>query len=64
MTVTINNKETEIEDGLTVSALLERQRMKKAAVWINGEQLKKAEYAERVVQSGDQIKLLRIVAGG
>ena len=64
MKVTVNNKDMELEDGLTVSALLERQRMKKAAVWINGEQLKKAEYESRVIQAGDQIKLLRIVAGG
>lgn len=64
MLVTINKKETQLEDGLTVSQLLKLRKLRKAAVWINGEQLLSADYEMRRIQAGDNIKLLRIMAGG
>lgn len=64
MLVTINKKETQLEDGLTVSQLLKLRKLRKAAVWINGEQLLSADYETRRLQAGDTIKLLRIMAGG
>lgn len=65
MKVTINQKEQLLEDeNMTVSQLLKLRKMRKAAVWINGVQLLTAEYDSHVIQEGDQIKLLRIMAGG
>ena len=60
----INKKETEIEEGLTVKKLLENLNNQKAAVWINGKQLLKAEYDFRIITQGDEVKILRIIAGG
>jgi thiamine biosynthesis protein ThiS len=62
--VHINKKETEIEEGLTVGELLKNLNNQKAAVWVNGKQLLKAEYGSRVIASGDELKILRIIAGG
>lgn len=63
--IVVNGKEEEIEAGTTVEKLLEARGMKsRTAVWINGTQLLLAEYPTHVVEDGDQIKLLRVVAGG
>lgn len=65
MKVTINQKEQILEDeNMTVSQLLKLRKMRKAAVWINGVQLLTAEYDSHVIREGDQIRLLRIMAGG
>lgn len=62
--LTINGKNTEIEDNTTVEKFLTDRDNRKAAVWINGKQLLRAEYSSRVIMQGDKIKVLRIVAGG
>ena len=64
MRLFVNKKEVELEDGSTVRQLLERRNMKKAAVWINGTQLLRAQYETHILREGDEVKLLRIVAGG
>ena len=64
MLVTINKKETQLEEGMTVSQLLQLRNLRKAAVWINGKQLMLADYESWKIQEGDNIKLLRIRAGG
>ena len=62
--VSINKKETEIEESLTVEKLLANLNNPKAAVWVNGKQLLRAEYGSCIVMQGDKLKILRIVAGG
>lgn len=64
MIVTINKKEEQLEDGTTVTQLIKIRKMRRAAVWINGRQLLSAEYPTYQIQEGDNIKLLRIMAGG
>lgn len=64
MNVTINKKETQLEDGTTVRELLKLRNMRRAAVWINGQQLLLAEYETHIIREGDSIRLLRIMAGG
>ena len=64
MLVTINKKETQLEEGMTVSQLLQLRNLRKAEVWINGKQLMLADYESWKIQEGDNIKLLRIMAGG
>ncbi len=49
---------------MTVSQLLQLRNLRKAAVWINGKQLMLADYESWKIQEGDNIKLLRIMAGG
>ncbi|MCB6994526.1 sulfur carrier protein ThiS [bacterium 210820-DFI.6.37] len=64
MNVTINKKPQQLEDGVTVSELLKLRKMRRAAVWINGTQLLSAEYETCQIKEGDEIRLLRIMAGG
>ena len=64
MKLLVNKKEEHLDDGMTVSQLLQIKKMKKAAVWINGIQLLRAQYEDHILREGDEVKLLRIVAGG
>ncbi len=62
--VNINKKEREIEESVTVSMLLEEYGSKRAAVWVNGKQLLVSQYPTYTFQGGDEVKILRVVAGG
>lgn len=64
MKVIINKKEEIIQDGMTIQALLDVKNKKRPAVWVNGKQLLSAEYTTYVIQEADEIKILRVVAGG
>ena len=62
--ITINKKEEFIGNNTTVTELIQSRGLKKAAVWVNGSQLLKAQYDTFVLHEGDEVKLLRIMAGG
>jgi len=64
MIVNCNNKKIELEEGTTVAQLILDMNYRRAAVWLNGEQLLASAYESRVINPEDQIKILRIVAGG
>ncbi|MCL1810582.1 MAG: hypothetical protein FWG42_12580 [Clostridiales bacterium] len=62
--MSINKKECEISGGLTAGGLLSNRGCQRAAIWVNGRQLLLAEYGTYVIKQGDEIKILRIAAGG
>ena len=63
--MTVNKEETALPEGTTVSGLLELRGVKsRSSVWVNRNQLLLAEYPTWVLQEGDEIKILRVVAGG
>jgi thiamine biosynthesis protein ThiS len=64
MNVICNNKKIELEEGTTVAQLIQSMNYRRAAVWVNGKQLLASDYDTRVINQEDQIKILRIVAGG
>ena len=64
MNICCNNKTIELEEGTTVAQLVNSMNYRRAAVWINGEQLLASDYEIRVINQQDQVKILRIVAGG
>lgn len=64
MIVNCNNKKMELEEGTTVTRLIHDLQYRRAAVWINGQQLLASAYDTHVINQDDQIKILRIVAGG
>jgi thiamine biosynthesis protein ThiS len=64
MFVICNNKKMELEDGITVARLIASLNYRRAAVWINGQQLLASDYENHVINQDDRIKILRIVAGG
>ena len=62
--ITVNGKQTEVEETLTVRGLLDQRKITKGSVWINGAQLLKKDFAATTFRDGDIVKVLRIVAGG
>lgn len=64
MNVNCNNKNLVLEEGTTVAQLIQSLNYRRAAVWMNGTQLLASEYETTVINQQDQIKILRIVAGG
>ena len=62
--ILLNKKEEFIGNNTTVKELIQSRGLKKAAVWINGSQLLKAQYDTFIFHEGDDVKLLRIMAGG
>lgn len=63
--VTVNKAEAVLPEGTTVAKLLEQRGVKsRSSVWVNGNQLLLAEYPTWVLQEGDAVKILRVVAGG
>ena len=64
MKVTINKKEEQLREGTTIEEILKERKNHRPAVWVNGNQLLKVEYPTYVVNEGDVIKILKIMAGG
>ena len=62
--ILLNKKEEFIGNNTTVKELIQSRGLKKDAVWINGSQLLKAQYDTFILHEGDDVKLLRIMAGG
>lgn len=64
MNVILNKKEIELPSEMTVARLIAEKQLKRAAVWVNGTQLLASQYESWVIKEGDNIKILRVVAGG
>jgi thiamine biosynthesis protein ThiS len=66
MQIRLNGKSTEIEDSLTVAGLLRSLHLEgePVAVARNREVIRKADLATIRVREGDEIEVIRAVAGG
>jgi thiamine biosynthesis protein ThiS len=66
VTVTVNGRSHELEQGETVARMLERLGLggRFALVERNGEPVERAAYAEVRLASGDVLVVARPVAGG
>jgi thiamine biosynthesis protein ThiS len=66
MTVLLNGKKTDARGAETVEQLVERYQLPSQAILIehNGLALHRHEWARRTLSEGDQIELVRVVAGG
>mgnify|MGYP006304440621 CR=1 FL=1 len=66
MKTTINGKEREIPDGLTLSGLLEHLDLdaRRVAVEVNRDIVKRERFAETEIQPNDTIEILQFVGGG
>jgi thiamine biosynthesis protein ThiS len=66
MTVLVNGKSQELEDGETVARLLERLGLggRYALVERNGEPVERRRYGEVELAEGDELVVARPVAGG
>lgn len=66
MKLKINGTETEIQDGLTVSGLLEALRIEPArvAVEVNMQIINKCTFQDYVLKDGDSVEVVNFVGGG
>jgi len=66
MKLKINGKETEIQDSLTVSGLLESLRIEpgRVAVEVNMQIIKKCIFQDYVLKDGDSVEVVNFVGGG
>ena len=66
MKLKINGTETEIQDSLTVSGLLETLRIEPArvAVEVNMKIVKKCVFQDHVLKDGDSVEVVNFVGGG
>jgi len=67
MKLTINGKDTDVTDSLTVSKLLVEQEVKMpdlVSVELNGQILKRPEFDATVLTEGDKVEFLYFMGGG
>ena len=67
MKLTLNGKESDFTDGLTVSELLVEQQVKTpemVSVELNGQILKRSKFEDTILKDGDKVEFLFFAAGG
>jgi sulfur carrier protein len=65
MKVIVNNKETEVQNDTTIEEIIKSMALNKwVSVWVNNKQLLEMEYPTYSVKENDEIKVIRILAGG
>jgi sulfur carrier protein len=66
MKITVNGREMEVADGLSVEALLAQLAVKReyTAVAVNREITPKASYALMALREGDRVEIVRPMGGG
>ncbi|MFZ5966512.1 MAG: sulfur carrier protein ThiS [Bacillota bacterium] len=64
--IKVNSKDFEWEEGLTVQRLLEKKRYTypKIIVKINGHLISKEEYHSTLINDGDDVQAIHLLAGG
>ncbi len=67
MKLTLNGKESDFADGLTVSELLVEQQVKTpemVSIELNGQILKRSKFENTALKEGDKIEFMFFAAGG
>jgi len=66
MKITVNGREMEVVDGLSVEALLTHLAVKReyTAVAVNREITPKSEYGSVTLSEGDKLEIVRPMGGG
>jgi sulfur carrier protein len=66
MRVTVNGKEMDLPEGLSLDGLLERLNVRReyTAVALNREVAPKASYAKTVLKEGDKVEIVHPMGGG
>lgn len=64
--ITLNNRDCQWEEGLTVQHLLaiKKYTFPKIIVQINGVYVPSEAYADTVIHDGDDVKAIHLLAGG
>jgi sulfur carrier protein len=66
MKLTVNGEAIEVDDGLTVRALIEQLGLTEGPVAVerNGEVVPRAEHAASRLGEGDELEIVHFVGGG
>ena len=66
MKITVNGREMEVADGLSVEALLAHLAVKRefTAVAVNREVTPKSAYEATMLRDGDRVEIVRPMGGG
>jgi len=66
MRIQVNGDEVEIQGASNVAELMEKYQMPPQSVLIehNGKALHPREWRQRILENGDRIEIVRVVAGG
>lgn len=69
MNISVNGKETAVDDAISVSELLavlngDDPNTRGIAVALNGEVVSRSRWAEATLSDGDRLEVLRAVGGG
>ncbi len=66
MRVTVNGKEMDVPEGLSLEGLLEHLKVRReyTAVALNREVAPKASYAKTMLKEGDKVEIVHPMGGG
>jgi sulfur carrier protein len=66
MRITVNGKAMEVEEGVTIEALLRQLGVRKefTAVAVNREVAKRASFESTRLRAGDRVEIVRPMGGG
>jgi len=64
--IKLNNRDFPWEEGLTIEKIMEIKRFTfpKIIVKVNGKLIEKEDYATTVVNKGDNVEIIHLLAGG
>ena len=64
--IKVNSRDFEWQEGLTVQKLLDLKQYTfvKIFVKINGKMIEKEEYNSTLIEDGDDVKVIHLLAGG
>lgn len=62
--INLNGKSIEVADDITVQQLMDCKNITEAAVWINDIQVLSKEYDKMGFNDNDNVKVIRMIAGG
>ncbi len=66
MTISLNGEKSDVRGARTVAELIDAYRLPASTLLIehNGVALHRREWSEKILADGDQVELIRVVAGG
>ncbi|MBK8871510.1 MAG: sulfur carrier protein ThiS [Elusimicrobia bacterium] len=66
MTITVNGETKTLESGLTLAQLVTQMGLTtgRLASEVNGDVVRRADYATRVLADGDRIEIVQMIGGG
>lgn len=66
MKITLNGQDKELNDALSLTQLIDHVSVnnKRVIAEINGEIVKKEQWAETIIHNGDNVELVTFVGGG